>query len=330
MTLHVLITIDTESFSTGHPDQHIWGRVAGGGEYGIRLIMDMLEKHAARGTFYLNVYEAERHGDEAIRAVITELHGRGHDVQLHTHPRDKFGIDKLTRADVPRQQEILAWGKAFIETQTGVEVLAHRAGAFAANLNTITALGNVGIKVDASLSPAWFESHLAREVVSYNRPFVLHNVLELPVTYYVQGRIGQREYKRLVDIEACSLRELKSIVRQALKAKVSTLNFLMHSHTFVRHGSVNAALVKRFEAVLDYLSTHPEVQLSTTTRFYQDWQSGKVPENAGLPFAPYTGWWLTYLRAVESMGKGWKNTLAALMPPVMITVFAAFLIFLLS
>ncbi|OYY94859.1 MAG: hypothetical protein B7Y41_04695 [Hydrogenophilales bacterium 28-61-23] len=330
MTLHVLITVDTESYAAGDPDRHIWGHLDDGKEYGIRMIMDMLEKRGARGTFYLNVYEAERHGDEAIRAVISEIHGRGHDVQLHTHPRDRYGIEKLTRADVSRQREILAWGKDFIEAQTGLDVIAHRAGAFAANLDTIEALSLVGIPVDASLSPAWFESHLAQEVVSNNRPFDLRGVLELPVTYYVQGRFGKREYLRLVDIEASSLRELKHIVRQALDAKVSTINFLMHSHSFVRNGRSDLALIKRFEAVLAYLSAQPGVKLSTTTQFHELWKSGSLQEHSTERFTPRTGWWLTYLRTLESVGKGWKNTVAALLPPVVLAASIGFLFIVLT
>ncbi|MBK6472930.1 MAG: polysaccharide deacetylase family protein [Betaproteobacteria bacterium] len=323
MTLSVLVTIDTESYSQGHPDQHIWGRTADGQEHGIRAIMDILERHGVRGTFYVNVYEAGRHGEEALREVVRAIDERGHEVGLHTHPRDLYGVEKLTRADVPRQMEILAWGQHFIEAATGKPVLAHRAGAFAANLKTIEALGKLGVEVDASLSPAWFESHLAREVESGNRPMSLGGLLELPVTYYVQARLGSREFQRMIDIEACSLRELKTIVRQAQAQEAGAINLLMHSHSFALAGAHDRTLVKRLDAFLRFLATQPGAQATTTAQFFEQWRTTGTTAPVGQPFVPYTGWWTTYLRTVESIGRGWKNTAAALAPPIALAALAA-------
>lgn len=323
MALSVLITIDTESFSTGHPDQHIWGRMGGGPGYGICRIMDILEKHGARGTFYVNVYEAERHGAEVMREVIRAIHGRGHEVELHTHPRDRYGVEKLSRADAPRQRKILAWGKAFIEQETGQPVLAHRAGAFAANLETVQVLGELGISVDASLSPAWFESQLARQVESANRPFMLNGVLELPVTYYVRARLGSRQFLGMVDIEACSLRELKVIVRQALSERVSAINLLMHSHPFALAGHGDLTLPKRLDGFLQFLASQPDAQATATRQFHARWQAENLSAVVTAPFVPYTGWWLTYLRTVEFIGKGWRNTFVAMAPPVALVIVAS-------
>ena len=262
--LCVLITVDTESYAKGHPEAQIWGRADDGQEYGIRRIMDCLERHGARGTFYVNVYESGRHGEEALREVIRTIHARGHDVQLHTHPHDLYGVHKLHRADLPRQREILAWGKDFIERETGQPVVAHRAGAFAASLETIAALRELGIPVDASLSPAWWECHLAKQVPSWNRPVMLDGVLELPATYYVQARLGTRRFLRMVDIQASSLLELKSVVRQAIEQKVQAINVLMHSHSFVRNGRGDERLLKRLDRFLAFLARQPGAQAVTT------------------------------------------------------------------
>jgi hypothetical protein len=321
--LSVLVTVDTESYANGHPDLQIWGRMADGEEFGIRCIMDALERHGALGTFYVNVYEAGRHGEPALREVIHAIHERGHDVELHTHPRDRFGHDKMSRADPARQREILAWGKEFIEGEIGRPVLAHRAGAFAANRGTITALRELGIAVDASLSPAWWECQLAREVESPNRPFMLDGVLELPATQYVQARLGSRRFVRMVDIQACSLRELKNIVRQALAQRVSSINLLIHSHSFVRDGRGDRRLLRRLDRFLAFLAAEPGVHAHTTRQFHARWHAEGLDTDAHAPFEPHTGWWLTYLRTVESFGQGWKNTIAALAPPLALAAAGA-------
>ena len=72
------------------------------------------------------------------------------------------------------------------------------------------------------------------EVPSPNRPFLLDGILELPATFYVQARLGARRFVRMVDIQASSLLEIKSVVRQAVAQNVSAINVLMHSHSFVR------------------------------------------------------------------------------------------------
>jgi hypothetical protein len=310
------MTVDTESYARGSPDAQIWGRTADGGEYGIRRIMDALERHGARGTFYVNVYESGRHGEEALREVVRTIHARGHDVELHPHPRDLYGIDKLTRADVARQREILAWGKAFIERDTGQPVVAHRAGAFAANLRTVEALHDLGVPVDASLSSVWWECHLAKAVASPNRPFMLDGILELPATHYVQARLGARRFARMVDIQASSLLELKSIVRQAVAQGASAINVLMHSHSFVRNGVGDDRTLKRLERFLAFVADTPGANATTTREFHARYRAGLATDADASPFAPYTGWWLTYLRTVELIGQGWKNTVAALVPPL--------------
>ncbi|MBI5752380.1 MAG: polysaccharide deacetylase family protein [Hydrogenophilales bacterium] len=325
--LHVLITVDTESYTEGNPKQQIWGRVGGGGEHGIGKIMDILEAHGVKGTFYINVYEAERHGEETIAQVIKAVHKRGHDVQLHTHPHHKYGIHKLTRADLARQQEILLWGKHFIERHTGTAVIAHRAGAFAANLDTIEALRRIGVKVDASLSSLSEESHLAREVgEARNRPFVLNGILELPITYYVQGRVATYQFKRTLDIESTSLREFEDVIRQAQVANVPAVNVLMHSFSFVRHGRPDIELEERFDRFLSFLGTQHGVVVSTTTQFYGHWSSRIAPSSEPEQFVPATGWWLSYLRAVEEADNGWKNAVVAVaLPALMILVIGVLL-----
>lgn len=312
--LHVLVTIDTESYTNGHPDQHIWGRTREHGEHGIRRIMDILEAHGARGTFYVNVYEAERHGEAALAEVVRALHGRGHDVELHSHPRDRYGIDKLTRAGVEKQKEVLLWGKQFIERHTGTPVIAHRAGAFAANLDTLEALRQIGVPVDASHSSITPESHLGRQMGMRNSPYVHNDVLELPVTYYTQGRLGRFQSHRLLDIEASGLREMKHVIRQARAAGESTVNVLMHSFTFLRGDKPDLALERRLERLLAWIERQDGIQASTTRQFHAAWQVQPRHGETGAEFQASTGWLLTYLRCVEQIGRSWKNALVALLP----------------
>ena len=94
----VVITVDVESYGRdGDPEKQIWGKLADG-EHGIRRIMDLLDKHGVKGTFYLNVYEAAKYGDAALARVARAINDRGHDLELHTHPAPVYGISEMQKA----------------------------------------------------------------------------------------------------------------------------------------------------------------------------------------------------------------------------------------
>src|ERR1041385_1791987 len=68
-------------------DVRVWGRLANQPKpLGIELIMTELEHVDARGTFFVEALGSHHFGAEGLAQVCQAIHGRGHDVQLHTHP----------------------------------------------------------------------------------------------------------------------------------------------------------------------------------------------------------------------------------------------------
>jgi len=68
--IYVLFTVDVESRDGGGPDRDIWGRLEGEPEeHGIGRMMDILDSRGAKGTFFVNVYEAPVSGHEAMAEV---------------------------------------------------------------------------------------------------------------------------------------------------------------------------------------------------------------------------------------------------------------------
>jgi peptidoglycan/xylan/chitin deacetylase (PgdA/CDA1 family) len=199
----VMITVDVESYTKGTPDQQIWGKQPDG-EHGIRRMMDMLDRHGFKGTFYLNVYEAAKHGEAIMAETARTIHGRGHDLQLHTHPQPMFGFETMQNADVEEQVGILNEGKDLIRRWTGKTVIAHRAGAFAANQDTLAACQRAGLVIDSSFSPVSTLTDLSRQLPATNLPRVINGVVELPLTYFAQARVGNWQSLRYLDIEGTS------------------------------------------------------------------------------------------------------------------------------
>src|SRR5689334_20312299 len=102
--MRLYFTIDTETSMGGawsHPqyrplplDLTVFGK-CGGSSYGIPLIMDILEEHDFRGTFFTEVFCSYNVGPEPVAAALRTIMARGHDAQLHLHPEQRFYRDYL-------------------------------------------------------------------------------------------------------------------------------------------------------------------------------------------------------------------------------------------
>lgn len=302
-----LVTVDVETKSHGDPARDIFGVVPGHEQtYGIGLMMDELERHGVCGTFFLNVYEVAKHGDEVVARAARMIQSRGHDLELHTHPLPMYRYYGMSKAPLDQQIAILQKGMSLIAEWTGKNVKAHRAGAFAANADTLRAVEAVGLAADCSLSPG---SRVPVPLVSDLGPSDLvcraGGVWEIPVTYYDQLRVGHWRSSRILDIEASSLPEIKRVTRWAIRHGLPTVCLLMHSFSFCRHGQPDQRVIQRFSALLAWLREQDDVEICTVEQ-----TCGKLDATTSLradPGVPCTGIGLTWIRALRSWNDGWKN-----------------------
>jgi peptidoglycan/xylan/chitin deacetylase (PgdA/CDA1 family) len=312
MKTNFLFTVDVESRSRGQPAQDILGELPGhSGNHGVERMMDLLESHQVRGTFFLNVYEVAKHGDEVVRRAARAIHGRGHDLELHTHPRPMYPPYGMSQASFDEQVEILERGIALIEQWTGKRVVAHRAGAFLANGDTLRAVAAVGLAADCSLAPGSHDSvPLIKELGASNLVQRIGGVWEIPVTFYEQVRIGPWRSRRILDIEASSLAEIKRVTRVAIRQGLPTVCILMHSFSFTRHGRPDERIIRRFSALLEWLREQDDIEVDTVERTSGRLDVAQV--SALVPGrVPCTGIWLTWVRALQSWNEGWKNFLVS-------------------
>lgn len=311
MTTTFIITVDVESRTHGDSDQDISGVIPGyQGNFGIERIMDLLEEYRARGTFFLNVYEIAKRGERVVRSAARLIHDRGHDLELHTHPRPMFGVYGMSQAPLGEQQAILEKGVALLEDWTGKKVVAHRAGAFAANIDTVRAVGAMGLKADCSLSAG---SHvpvpLVAELGASNAVQCVDGVWEIPATCFDQVRLGRWYSRRILDIEGCSLAEIKCVTRWAIRRGLPTVCILMHSFSLSRHGKPNRRVIRRLSMLLAWLSKQEGIEVGTVEQACRHLDAGSLPSSAVT--IPATGVWLTWRRAVGAWNDGWKNLLVA-------------------
>lgn len=307
-----LFTVDVESRSEGDPECDILGSLPGHAErYGIEKIMDILESVQARGTFFLNAYEMAKHGENLLANAARLIHSRGHDLELHTHPLPMYRFYGMSKAPLEDQVAILKKGISLLEQWTGKQVIAHRAGAFAANAATLHACEQARLLADCSLSPgSRIAAPLVGDLGASNVTRRIGKLWEIPVTYYCPMRLGRWHSKRILDIESSSLAEIKKITRWACRNKLPTVCILMHSFSLSRHGRPNRRIIRQLSALLAWLQQQEGIELATVEQVCR-----RLAPNMTFPGilpTPTTGFWLTWRRALVSWNDGWKNRFAAM------------------
>jgi peptidoglycan/xylan/chitin deacetylase (PgdA/CDA1 family) len=260
----------------------------------------------------VDVLEAEHFGEDAIRRVCQEIHGRGHDVQLHIHPHWIDAKPDLCDYDLEQQTQLIARGKELLTRWLGQPPTAHRAGGYAANADTLTALKRNGITLDCSQFVGYPRCRMGSMGLPINAVSEVEGVTELPVTSFVELQIGQRKKWRLIDVDADTAAEIKYVLRQAQRQGLRVATLMLHSFSFIgwnKQGTqfwVERDDIAKFEAVLRFLREQPDMKVITVAEFDRLYRANPSAF-LGNDVIPYTGWGLTLWRACRQFNKSRKN-----------------------
>ena len=274
MKTNVLITIDTEHSMGGYFADHanrpvpaeriVYCRI-GEKEYGINLIMDILERFGLKGVFFVEVEARFHFGNQAILNIIRHIKSRGHEVQLHTHPnfrtfkKGKPARDDFRQYPLSEQKLIIAEALQFL-SDNGVEnILAHRSGSFYSNQATLEAQRACGIKYSSNYNLAFPNCDYINTLPLINDIYAVNNIYELPVTNFQEPEI--RKKWNSLQLSASSYPEMRSVLDHAQQAGIRVITFISHSFEFVKTRNLQYLsvkplnfLIKRFENFCRYLS----------------------------------------------------------------------------
>ena len=126
---------------------------------GVPRILEILEKHGIKGTFYVPGDTAERH-TEAIRRIRDEGHEIGHHGYLHK---------RSDAIDAGQQREEIERGLEALDRTLGVRPAGYRSPSWELTPTTLGLLAEHGFQYDSSL-------------MGDDRPYRLDNqLLEIPV-----------------------------------------------------------------------------------------------------------------------------------------------------
>jgi peptidoglycan/xylan/chitin deacetylase (PgdA/CDA1 family) len=287
----VIVTVDVEDFFLPRPPVDTVLARWGGVGYGAPRIMDILEDHGTRGTFFVDVYNRVTLDEGLLREACQEIVRRGHEVGLHTHPafpsgRRGYGMEQvLSRYDLAWQTDFIRRGRDMITRWIGRPPRSHRAGGYGANLDTLRALAACGITIDSSLFSGYVHCGLNGLLSYRNAPSRWESVLEIPIsvtgTSFI-ARVGRRKWTLLtmtkkVDPDWAGLFELKRQILALRDAELDPLVIMLHSYALLDVGGsfrpVPAA-ERKFRELISWLSAQEDLELATLSQFVDRMESG--------------------------------------------------------
>jgi hypothetical protein len=250
--VRVYITVDTETSMGGawrNPavtpmplDIPVFGKCHSG-QYGIPLIMDILEERGFRATFFTEVFCSYSVGPEAVANVLRYIRDRGHDAQLHLHPTYRFyrdfraggprrETDLLHQLSPAEQADLIAEGVRLFVELCGKAPRAYRAGCYGASEESLAALHQNGIEIDSSYNLAYLGNTCEFQTTFLNAPAVINGVYEFPVTVF--RVFGSPGYKPL-EISAVSVAEIMGALRQLGESGCRDVVLVLHSFSLLKN-----------------------------------------------------------------------------------------------
>jgi peptidoglycan/xylan/chitin deacetylase (PgdA/CDA1 family) len=242
-----VVTVDVEDFFEPRPPIDTYrGRISDR-DHATPRIMDIVERHGGRGTFFVDVQNRRTVAEELVAGVTREIAERGHEVGLHTHPafpegRRGYGMAQTMKAlDRDAQTEFVRQGAELIETWTGRRPVSHRAGGYGANYDTLAALEANGIAIDSSVFWGYPYCGLNEPPLTVNAVVRHGGVLEIPVTVTrCELTLGSFAHSpRLVavtkklDPDWCSPGELRRQIDAVLQAGERIVVLFLHSYSLI-------------------------------------------------------------------------------------------------
>jgi SAM-dependent methyltransferase len=282
MQRRLMITVDVEAqparAEKDHVKRLIWGEYPEG-RGGIGEMMDIGDRHGAPIVMFLDYCERAIYGDD-ILDVAREVHRRGHDLQIHSHPEflgAAFWAER--RLSLPASintasdDQACALVEYLCESQTkacGKPPLGYRGGGYRYGPAILRALVQNGVMLDSSYIAARENQPLRRGRL---RPFLWDNgCLEVPVSCVNPFLNLTRDFDLNFNASAFHNAErmmlcLEAFYQQHGDDAIATL--VLHSWSFShRQGNgffspPDPKYVERFDAFLGLLKKNGIAAIST-------------------------------------------------------------------
>lgn len=315
MTTPVFLTIDTEfawrHHVAGLDCDAIYARSLEPAGVGLAYQLDELAKHDLKACFFVDPMPAITFGLAPIRRMIETILGAGQEVQLHLHPHwttakagdcgaahERFSLFDYSLAE---QTDLLVRATELLVEAGAPHPIAFRAGSYAANDDTLTALAALGFSYDSSHNgseaPETSRISLPAQQISPVRRARDKGLIEVPVTV-IEDR---RDKIRTFQLCALSAGETYDALEHAAVSGHAVVTIVSHGFELANRSGTrpNAVHVRRFTALCGMLSEMREV---LPTHHFAD-RPPLALDRADTPLAPdqlRTRW-----RQAEQLWSNW-------------------------
>lgn len=275
------------------------------GNYGVAYAARTLSDHGLTGVFFVEPLFSARFGQQALADIAGPIVESGtHEVQLHLHTEwvDEARTPLLENTTGKRQhlryfsldeQTRLIGAGARMLHEAGVSKIdAFRAGSFAFNRDTLSALSANDIPIDSSYNASQFGLdsgvYPGQPLVE---PIECGGVFEYPMTVFDDGTSALRH----AQLTACSYSEMTGLLWQALERGYRSFVILSHGSELLNPAKTrpDPAVVKRFHKLCAFLARHPEC---FRVRGFRDLEPVEVPNQPPLLTSPL---WKTGARMLQ-------------------------------
>jgi peptidoglycan/xylan/chitin deacetylase (PgdA/CDA1 family) len=318
---YLVFTIDT-CWTCGSDFQGSWK----GKDYGVPLLAQKLEQYGLKGTFFVSALCPPNLRD-AMFANLRFLVSRGHDLELHPHPDSiDYSRPLLTMYSIEDRKKILQTAIDNIKLAGAPSPIAHRAGAWAIDWETLKLLPDFGIMMDSSIFPEDPRCQVPLPKNLANRFVKIGGVYQLPITLIRRVPFIGYAGTTALDIDRTIWEEQESALKQIADQHVPVVTFFLHFSSLYHYipspipyqphtvTGPNEENIKKLDDFLKLVTTDTRFKVVTARELWQIFQ--KSPQELeGPSFVPYTGMWLTYLKAWKYfLGHSILNKIVALAP----------------
>lgn len=328
--LKIFITVDVELWP-GQPDWpdsplcrgsfdfesayniYVLGKTAQG-DFGLSRQLEILGQNDLKATIFVESLYSYIAGKDYLVDTVDRVRRAGQEIGLHPHTEwlGELKADGLTGFCFKRfmheyskseQVSILRLAKERLEECGGSAFPVHRAGNFGANLDTLLALKEIGIRCDSSLNSTFVHSFPDILRIPHGLEPVSHSgVLEFPVSNF----IVYRNRPRHAQINASGFDELRIALLSAWRARSRSFSIFLHSFEFLQRSNgkegARAILIsqylRRFERLCQFLSRNRDRFVTAT---FAEAMSADVPKDL-CPLGDATikvPFWATGRRYIE-------------------------------
>ncbi len=327
---YLVLTIDV-CWTCGDDFQGTWE----GKNYGVPLIVEKLEQYGLKGTFFVSSFCPPNLTDKMF-SNLSFLVSRGHDLQIHSHP-DAMDPDRLLLPmySTRDRKKILQTSIENVIRAGAPVPIAHRAGAYAIDRETLDLLSEFGVRMDSSIFPVDSRSQVPLPEDLSNRFVQIGGIYQLPITLIKRFPFIGHSGMTALDLDRTIWEEQRKALELIADHGLPVVTFSMHFHSLyhckaspvpyepLEVTGPNEGNIEKLDNFLKFVTTDRRFKVITARELWQLFQD-RPQELQGGSFIPYTGIRLTYLKAwTDFFEHGLTNKIVVLAPLVLIIAVVA-------